>query len=238
MTITGDVQAPGHTFLAVRNDVNPLPPPGRQLGSPPYYYDVWTTATFSAPPAVCIGIFGHGFADPNAAIYTHGSGTWSPLPTTVVQQAPGIEQLCAPVPLGAAPATIAIMTPEVRANRIRTLAGSTPWYPASDLVPRARPDPNEGGPATNSRLYRPEGAVFDAARNAIYFAEKCGFRVRRLDLGTGTIRTMTGTGHPSQGDADLGEHRPRRGHAQVAEWCRPRSRGQPLHRRLRPLPDP
>ena len=35
VTVTGDVQAPGNTFLSVRNDVSPPPPSDRQLGSPP-----------------------------------------------------------------------------------------------------------------------------------------------------------------------------------------------------------
>ena len=201
VTVVGDVQAPGNTLLSVRNDLNPMPDAGRQLGSPPYYYDVWTTATFAAPPTVCIDIRGHGFADPNAAIYRHGGGTWSALPTTASVQSPGLQQLCAPVPLSAAPATLAIMTPEVPANRILTLAGTAPWDPVNDRCLGVTPDPAGGVTATSTRLYYPAGAVFAAAQNAIYFAEKCGFRVRKLNLGTGTITTLTGTGTPSLGDA-------------------------------------
>ena len=198
VAVTGDVLVPGNTFLSVRNDVSPLPPSDRQLGSPPYYYDVRSTATFATPPTVCIDIRGHGFADPGVALYRHAGGAWAALPSTVVETTPGLPQLCAPVALGATPATLAILTPEAPANRIGTLAGTIPWDNVNDRCDGPGPDPNDGGPATSSRLDRPEGAVYDPARNVLYFAEKCGFRVRRLDLATGSIRTLTGTGLPSQ----------------------------------------
>jgi hypothetical protein len=200
VTITGDVLATGSTFLSLRNDVNPRPPADRQLGSPPYYYDLRTTATFAAPPTVCIDTRGHSFAHPSVAIHRHDGGAWTALASTVVETTPGFPQICAPVALGATPTTLAILTPEVPANRIRRIAGSLPWDWSTDecLDPGPGPDPNEDGQATNSRLHRPEGAVYDPARNALYFTETCGFRVRRLDLGSGTIHTLTGTGYPSQ----------------------------------------
>ena len=196
----------------VRNDVDPrCRRPDRQLGSPPYYYDVRTTATFATPPTVCIDIRGHGFADSGVALYRHAGGAWAALPSTVVETTPGFTQICAPVALGVTPTTLAILTPEVPANRIRTLGRDDVVGPGHGPVPRAPgPTRTTEGRRRVSRLYRPEGAVYDPARNALYFAEKCGFRVRRLDLATGAIRTMTGTGLSEPGRQPAGRARRRR----------------------------
>src|SRR5581483_6257840 len=52
----------------------------------------------------------------------------------------------------------------------------------------------DGGQATLAELHDPDGVALDASEQHLYIAENLGFRVRRLDLTTGTIVTVAGTG--------------------------------------------
>lgn len=52
----------------------------------------------------------------------------------------------------------------------------------------------DGGPATQAGLNYPTGLAFDAGRNWLYVAESLGHRIRKVDLATGLISTVAGTG--------------------------------------------
>lgn len=61
----------------------------------------------------------------------------------------------------------------------------------------------DGGPATAARVWDPLGLVTDAAGN-LYIAEHRGHRIRKIDVATGNISTIAGTGtaaHTGDGGA-------------------------------------
>ncbi len=51
----------------------------------------------------------------------------------------------------------------------------------------------DGGPATEARLRSPKGVALDVAGN-LYIADTLNFSIRRVDVCTGTISTIAGTG--------------------------------------------
>ena len=51
----------------------------------------------------------------------------------------------------------------------------------------------DGGPATQARLYQPEGIAFDASGN-LYFTDSANAAVRKVDSTTGLISTVAGSG--------------------------------------------
>ncbi|MBL7692456.1 MAG: T9SS type A sorting domain-containing protein [Flavipsychrobacter sp.] len=51
----------------------------------------------------------------------------------------------------------------------------------------------DGGPATAARIWDPMGLAIDAAGN-LYIAEHRGHRIRKIDVATGIITTIAGTG--------------------------------------------
>ena len=51
----------------------------------------------------------------------------------------------------------------------------------------------DGGPAVAAMLHRPRGVVFDAAGH-LYIADRGNHRVRKVDVSTGNISTVAGTG--------------------------------------------
>ena len=52
----------------------------------------------------------------------------------------------------------------------------------------------DGGPATLANLFDPEGVALDATGQTLYIVENLGARVRRVDLASGIITTLAGTG--------------------------------------------
>lgn len=56
----------------------------------------------------------------------------------------------------------------------------------------------DGGPATAASLREPYGLVLDRAGN-LYIADRLNRRVRRVDMASGTITTVAGTGEPAYG---------------------------------------
>lgn len=52
----------------------------------------------------------------------------------------------------------------------------------------------DGGPAVQAALNEPHAVALDEARGALYIADQSNNRVRRVDLVTGTITTVAGTG--------------------------------------------
>lgn len=52
----------------------------------------------------------------------------------------------------------------------------------------------DGGPATRAALNEPTGLVLDGARRILYLADRGNHRVRAVDLQTGLVRTVAGTG--------------------------------------------
>ncbi len=187
-----NVTAPGNTSMSIRRDLVPMPPANLQNGSPPYYFDLSSTASYTGPINICIGVRDFSFAVSNFSFFQYVAGNWTLIPSTLDTFQPLFPTLCGQA---AALGTFAIFTPEVPANRITTIAGTIPFNAATETCyPGPGPDPNEGGLAIASRLWMPEGAAFDAAHNYLYFTERCGHRARRIDLTTGLIRTMAGTG--------------------------------------------
>ncbi|MDQ4134175.1 MAG: RICIN domain-containing protein [Actinomycetota bacterium] len=63
----------------------------------------------------------------------------------------------------------------------------------------------DGGPAADAGLYGPTGLAFDAAGN-LYIADTYNHRVRRVDVSTGIITTVAGTG-PHRLDTFTGDGR-------------------------------
>ena len=60
----------------------------------------------------------------------------------------------------------------------------------------------DGGPATEASLLMPDALCFDVHDN-LYVGEKYGFRVRKLEAGTGIARTLAGNGVPGYGEEGL-----------------------------------
>src|ERR1051326_4170160 len=76
----------------------------------------------------------------------------------------------------------------------------------------------DGGPATLANLHDPDGIALDPAEQNLYIVENLGIRLRKVDLTTGIITTVAGTGVDTGsidgegGDAadDLGDGGPAR----------------------------
>ena len=52
----------------------------------------------------------------------------------------------------------------------------------------------DGGPATLAQIIDPTGVALDPAGTSLYIAENVGYRVRKVDLATGIITTVAGSG--------------------------------------------
>jgi hypothetical protein len=52
----------------------------------------------------------------------------------------------------------------------------------------------DGGPAVLANLFEPDGVGLDAAGQTLYIVENAGSRLRRVDLATGIISSVAGTG--------------------------------------------
>jgi hypothetical protein len=183
-----NVTSTGFTSLTTRYMVTPVPPPGMQFGSPPLHYDLATTAAFTGNLDVCVDYRGQSFARPDAdlRIYQQVNGTWDVLPQT---NDTGARSICGTT---ATLGTFALFTPAVAANEISLLAGQ-PLLTA--CTKNQGIDPNEGGFAPDSALCNTRGLAYDAGRNYLYFAEAGqADAVRRIDLTTGRITTVAGTG--------------------------------------------
>jgi carbon monoxide dehydrogenase subunit G len=78
-----DVSTTGTTTV-VQSTTGPAVPAGLQLGSPPVFFDISTTATFDGSVDVCINYTGTTFTDPSQARLLHGdgAGNWVDVTTT------------------------------------------------------------------------------------------------------------------------------------------------------------
>lgn len=181
ITLTfSDVQSPGLSFFSSRAD---LPPAGMQAGSPPWYYDIGTTAVYSGNIEVCVATVGMSFADPlGIQLYQLQAGNWTPLFSALTSNT----QLCGSTPsLG----TFAIFYPEVPATAIETIAGNgiKLWSidgqggdPSDDWV--------DFGPATSVALATPFSAVFDPLGPFLYYSDLVG--IHRLWLNSGDLEVV------------------------------------------------
>jgi sugar lactone lactonase YvrE len=59
----------------------------------------------------------------------------------------------------------------------------------------------DNGPAASAELYHPVGLAVDANATALYIADMGNHRIRKIDLLTGIITTVAGTGTPSVNSA-------------------------------------
>jgi hypothetical protein len=85
-SLTFPTVSQGGTTSVTTGSSGPPPPSGFQLGNPPTYYDVTTTAVFSGSPTVCINYSGVNFTDPTQLVILHYDtmvGSWTELSTTV-----------------------------------------------------------------------------------------------------------------------------------------------------------
>ena len=114
-----NVTASGLTWLESRHDATPPPPAGMQAGSPPYYYDLQSTATFTGLVNVCFNIRGMSFARANGELVIHrlDQGIWR----APDNQAATGDQVCGDA---VAPGTFAIFYPQVPETAITTIAGT------------------------------------------------------------------------------------------------------------------
>jgi uncharacterized repeat protein (TIGR01451 family) len=189
ITLTfSSVTAEGTTWLESRADLVPPLPAGLQAGSPPFYYDLHSTAAFEGSVAVCFDIRGMSFPRPNEElqIYTATGNTWTPLDN---QNATSNGLLCGDAP---ALGTFAIFYAQVAATAIATFAGTGVAQGALD-GPGGDPrdDFSDNVPATQSALTQPGRLTHDAAGN-IYVMEVTT-RIRRIDA-SGTITTIVPSG--------------------------------------------
>jgi uncharacterized repeat protein (TIGR01451 family) len=199
VTVTG-VNRQGGLGLAVRNgppdDVTaftPPVPPGQQLGSPPFYYDLFTSATFSSA-RVCIDLTGVSFAAPpdNLSLrYSTDDATW----TAVSNQTLTGNELCG---TSSALGTFAIFHPAVPANAAVTIAGSGTSRESGGVIIDAD-SPALGSPAGVFGT----GIVFDEPQGLLYWTDFA--KIRRADLNQtpNMMRTIGGTGgfdEPQGGD--------------------------------------
>ncbi len=167
------VLSAGLTWLQSRADLNPVPPAGMQAGSPPYYYNIHTTATFSEQATLCLDSTGMSFADPaNVQLYELQSGVWTPMPAG--QQG---NSLCAATNLpnssgGDRSTTVAFFYPQVPATAITAIAG-TGFAEGSIDGPGGDPrdDVTYAGPALQSALSRPASLAYNPNTQSLYISE-------------------------------------------------------------------
>jgi probable HAF family extracellular repeat protein len=191
------VLANGLTWLQSRSDLNPAPPTGMQAGSPPYYYDIHTTASFSGPATVCLDRTGMSFADPaNVQLYELQSGVWTPLSANVQGSS-----LCADTSLsdatgGNRSTTIAFFYPQVPATAIKAIAG-TGYAEGSIDGPGGDPrdDAPNGVPALQSALSRPTSMAFNSSARQLFVSESgLTGAIRQIDLNTNQISLIVPNG--------------------------------------------
>ena len=183
------VSAPGLTWLDSRADLMPPPPAGMQAGSPPYYYDIQTTAGTAGQVSVCFDIRGMSFARAHSELRVHElvSGVWSELAS---QFAPNGNQICGDA---ASLGTFAIFYPEAPETTIRPFAG-TGFAESSIDGPGGDPrdDVRDSVPAGESAITQP--AALARGNDQIYFVDRGdGSRppqLRRVNVRTREISTL------------------------------------------------
>jgi hypothetical protein len=79
LTFSGGVTAPGTTAVT-QTHAGPAPPAQFTVGDPPLYYDISTTATFTAPVTVCVSYKGTSFPEgiPRLVHYSSSSSCTNP----------------------------------------------------------------------------------------------------------------------------------------------------------------
>lgn len=180
VTFLGHVVTPGLTWFRTRTDQTPPPPNGKQLGSTPYYYDVGTTAVADGDVRICIDLTGMSFAFPAQVRLHRLSGAWVDLG---VYPDPVSHAVCTQVAAAVAFGTYANFTPADPTTLVTATAGTG-----------QQADGGDGGPAAAARLDTPEGLAIDATHNYLYVGEDVGNRIRRVDLTSGIITTIAGSG--------------------------------------------
>lgn len=166
------VLSDGLTWLVSRSNLNPAPPSGMQAGSPPYYYDIHTTAAFNGPATLCMDITGMSFADAaDVQLFELRSGDWTPLSTSLQGT-----NLCALTSLpdtsgGDQMTTVAFFYPQVLSTFISAIAGTGF---AEDSIDGPGGDPRDdvtnGGPALQSSLTQPASLAYNPNTQALYIS--------------------------------------------------------------------
>ena len=78
---------------------------------------------------------------------------------------------------------------------VLVLTATSPAAWAQESKPSPAVAPGDGGPATRAKLAFPLGVAL-TGDGALYVSERQGHRIRRIDLETGIITTIAGTGEP------------------------------------------
>ncbi len=187
-----NITTPGFIWVQTRTHLNPPPPAGLQAGSPPYYFDLGADFTFSGNVNLCLDIRGMSFAHPaGIQLHQYVNGNWTQLtPATIT---PGTS-ICA----NAFPSLglFAIFYPQVSATAISTVVGngvSCLWCidgPGGDPSDEL----NDGSQATSVAFPFPYAISLDRVRNYLYVTS--GNPVYRVDLNTGIINRVVGSGFP------------------------------------------
>ena len=160
----------GLTWLQSRADLNPVPPVGMQAGSPPYYYDVHTTASFSGQATLCLDSTGMSFADAaDVQLYELQAGVWTALPAS--QQG---NSLCAATNLsningGDHSTTVAFFYPQVLSTFISAIAGT--GFAEGSIDGEGgdpRDDVTNGGPALQSAVTQPASLAYNPNTQSLY----------------------------------------------------------------------
>jgi uncharacterized repeat protein (TIGR01451 family) len=191
VTLTfANVLTPGLSHFRSRSDLNPGPPVLMQAGSPPYYYDIGTTAGYTGNIEVCVTTTGMSFANPGAIqLYQVQGGNWTALTSSLTSSS----QICGST-LSLSSGPFAIFYPQVPETAISTIAGNGfQLFGIDGPGGNPRDDDVASGPATSIPLSWPSKAVFDPVRKYLYFSEAAP-RIRRLDLTTGILTTVVGNG--------------------------------------------
>lgn len=161
----------GDTTLATSNS-GPPPAQGFQLGSPPTYYNLTTTAVYTGPITICINYSGVSFNDPNELAIWHydtTAGSWAELATTINT---ATTTACATTPSLSPfavlePAYAAQVQPPINAN------GSSAFKASRGVVP-VKFTLTYGGVATcqlppaRISLIRTAGAVLGSVDGSVY----------------------------------------------------------------------
>jgi sugar lactone lactonase YvrE len=117
-----------------------------------------------------------------------GTGTAGP-PTENVHRSIAITRQIADVILDTAGNLYFSDTGNNRVRRVDAITGNV-----TTVAGRATPGPlGDGGPATNATLNGPEALAFDA-NGHLLIADRINYRIRRVNLSTGIITTVAGTG--------------------------------------------
>jgi hypothetical protein len=194
-----NVTQAGNTTLTTSSAGEP-PPSGFNLGSPPTYYYLTTTAVYAGSIEVCINYSGVSYSNPEELSISHYAGTWIPLPTTSLDTA--TTTICASTPSLSPfaifePAYVGLVQPPIKADGSSVFKASRGVVPVKFTLTVNGARTCQLPPATIS-LSRTAGTVLGSIAESVYLMPSDnGSNFRTTDcqyiynLGTGSLGTGT-----------------------------------------------